>query len=297
MIIPKEEWKACKLCGKDINEITKDRRRMGAYKSNYFKEHLEDEHDVTLNDYFDNKIKCPCGICGKTLDIVTKSSNIAYRKMACGRNKGLLDWAEKAKKTRKGSGNPMFGKKPWNLSLTKETSPSIMSVSQKMSNRTVSTETKKKQSEAAKKRKVHGHTGCKHSEENKKKFRANTLEMIKNGKFKHTDTLPSLRFESFLQDLGISYEKEKHRLYWSFDFYLKDLDIYIEVDGDYFHSNPKIYHNGPKTKTQKVNYYRDKRKNEYCINNNINLIRFWESDILGDEECVKQKLSALKKLD
>jgi hypothetical protein len=118
MIIPKEEWKACKLCGKDINEITKDRRRMGAYKSNYFKEHLEDEHDITLNDYFDNKIKCPCGVCGKTLDIVTKSSNIAYRKMACGRNKGLLDWAEKAKQTRKGSGNPMFGKKPWNLSLT-----------------------------------------------------------------------------------------------------------------------------------------------------------------------------------
>jgi very-short-patch-repair endonuclease len=121
--------------------------------------------------------------------------------------------------------------------------------------------------------------------------------MIKNGKFKHTDTLPSLKFESFLQDLDISYEKEKLESYWSFDFYLKDLNIYIEVDGDYFHSNPKLYNDGPKTKTQKVNYYRDKRKNEYCINNNINLIRFWESDILGDEECVKQKLSELKKLD
>ena len=34
----------------------------------------------------------------------------------------------------------------------------------------------------------------------------------------------------------------------------------------------------------------EKKEWEFCKNNNIKLIRFWESDILGDIECILQKL-------
>lgn len=53
---------------------------------------------------------------------------------------------------------------------------------------------------------------------------------------------------------------------------------------------------GPKSKTQKINYSRDISKNKYAIQNNINLIRFWEYDILNNTpEVKKQLLCILKK--
>lgn len=109
------------------------------------------------------------------------------------------------------------------------------------------------------------------------------------------DTLPSRKFESLLKTLDFDYIKEYNISLWSFDFYLPRHDILIEVDGDYFHSNPLIYTNGPVTKTQKINKYRDDKKNLFCKENNLKLMRFWEKDILGDEQCVLQKLLELKR--
>lgn len=297
MIIEKQSWTQCKICHMKLEEMIHRYKEKGKYKSQYFQSHLLDDHDMSLNDYFNNNEVCPCGICNKKLDIITKGANIVYKKLACGRNQGVLKWSQLAKETRKGKNNPMFNKKPWNTGLTKEISDSVMSISEKMSNRIVSDTTKKKQSNSAKKRQVHGHTGHKHSEQTKHKLRLNTLLMIKNGKFKQLDTKPSIVFEKILNDLNISYEKEKQVDCWSFDFYLIDYDVYIEVDGDYFHSNPKLFPLGPKTKTQKVNYYRDSKKNKFCEEKNINLIRIWESEIFGEQECVKQKLLALNILD
>lgn len=290
MIIPKSEWNICKLCGKSIDEITLIYKQPNTYKSQYFQKHLETDHGITLSEYFDTRHICPCGVCQKPLPVTTKSSNIVYKKMACGRNSGLLKWSEEAKTTRLGAGNPMFAKQPWNSGLTKHSSASLLKVSVALSNRTISSQTKQKQSESAKKRLIHDHKGHTHSDATKEKLRQNTLQMIKSGKYAHTNTAPFLRMETYLKDLEIKYEKEAIVSVWSFDFYLPELDIYIEVDGDYFHTNPKIYPNGPSTKTQKINWYRDKKKNQYCVDNKIKLLRFWESEIFGDEQCVKQKL-------
>lgn len=295
MIIPKEEWSKCNICNLSISDINKKYKKQGMYKSEYFKEHLEKDHNTTLSEYFPKKHKCPCNICNKFLEVTTKGSNIVYKKMACGRTEGTLKWAKEAKTTRKGSGNPMFKKKPWNTGLSKEISKSIMEGAKKRIGRKTSEDTRKKQSESAKKRKIHGHTGHRHSEDTKNKLRINTLKMIKDGKYKQTNTKPFLTFERFLNDLNIKYEKEKVISHWSFDFFLIDYSILIEVDGDYFHSNPKLYPNGPETKTQRVNHYRDLKKNQFCIDSGLKLVRFWESDIFGAEECVKQKLSILKK--
>lgn len=55
----------------------------------------------------------------------------------------------------------------------------------------------------------------------------------------------------------------------------------VKADGDYFHSNPKFYPNGPETETQKVNFGKDKAKNKYIPKRGFKLIRFWEEDILS----------------
>lgn len=290
MLIDKEEWSKCSICGCDLDSIVKKYGKGGVYKTQCFKQHLIDSHNIPLEDYFLNRPKCQCGICDRAVGIKIRGANFYYKAVACGRHPGTMRWAKEAKTTRLGEKNPMFGKKPWNFGQTKETSPSVKIVSEKMSNRVISDETKRKQSKSAKMRTVHGHTGYKHSDANKVKFREITLKRIKEGGFNHTNTLPCRLFETLLKNNKIKYEKEKLSSYWSFDFYLPEHNVYIEVDGDYFHSNPKIYPDGPKTPTQKKNYYRDIKKNEYCTSLGFKLLRFWESDILGDIECVKQRL-------
>jgi len=296
--IKRENWNNCKICNKNLEDLAKVYGGSNVYYKQVFSRHLNIEHKISTEEYFENycNISIPicCNICNKKMKLNKRGSQFKWKK-SCGRTEGLLKWSKDAKISRKGSGNPMYNKRPWNKGLTKETSNSILCVSSKLKNRIISDTTKNKQSKSAKKRKVHGHTGRKHSKEAIQKMRENTLRMISEGKYKQTDTEPNRIFEKLLKDSGIEYEKEKIRDYYSFDFYLPKMNLYVEIDGDYFHSNPKFYPNGPKTKTQKINYYRDKKKNQYCVDNKINIIRFWENDIINNiemiKECIQKKLS------
>ncbi len=295
MIIEKKQWSICSICQEALDSIVNRYGGSGIYKSVAFKKHLKNDHNITLDEYFIEKPICPCGKCNKKLGVTIRGANIRYKKMACGRNDGVMAWSENAKKERLGNKNPMFNKIPWNKGLSKETSSSINRTSEKLKNKIVSNLTKQKQSESAKKRVFHGHTGKKHSEETKNKLRLNTLRLIESGRFINQNTLPCRLFQKLLVKLNINFIREKVVSYWSFDFYIPDKELYIEVDGDYFHSNPKIYPSGPKTSTQKRNATRDIKKNLFCKSNNMSLIRFWESEIIGDIECVQQKLlNALK---
>lgn len=297
MNIEKRLWHTCLICSKKIKNIANTYGGCGVYYTTVFKRHLKKDHNISLEQYFQNfteRPKCLCGICSEEVNIGgIRSPNFYWKKYKCGRNPGLLKWSEKAKKERKGKGNPMYNKDPWNLGLTKLDHSSLMSSSIKQTNKEVSNNTRKKQSESAKKRSIHGHTGIKHSEESKEKMRQATLRNIERGIFKQTKTKPHIVMSKILDSLKIEYEEEKILGAWSFDFYIKKYNMFIEVDGDYFHSNPKLYPNGPISKTQKRNHYRDIKKNEFCKNNSIYLIRFWESDILTNQEEVVCKLQKL----
>jgi G:T-mismatch repair DNA endonuclease (very short patch repair protein) len=192
--------------------------------------------------------------------------------------------------SRKGVGNPRFGMRPWNYDLTKETSASLMSVSKKHMGKIVSEDTRQKQSDRAKLRLIHGHTGKKHSAETIAFLRHNTLEMIRSGVFSQFVSKPHVAFALLLDEMGVEYVEERRVGFFSFDFYLTDYDVYVEVDGDYFHSNPSVYPEGPVTKTQKINYYRDMKKNEFCKERGIRLMRFWECQIMKDRNTVKDIL-------
>lgn len=297
VIIDKSLWHICKICQKDIKELSKVYGGCGIYFTQVFESHLQREHNIDLNDYFFNycnldKILCPCSICHRQLPIIKKSSNFKYKELACGRNSGVLLWSERAKETRKGAGNPMYGATAWNKNLPRN-HPFIQQLIQKQTGKKYTDAQKQKMSLSAKRRIIHGHTGCKHTDESKERNRQKTLQRIKNGDFQQTKTRPHLAMKVLLDKLNIEYIEEFVLHSWSFDFFLTTLDILLEVDGDYFHSNPKIYPNGPRTNTQKINHYRDYKKNQFCQQNNLSLMRFWESDILNNIEGIECQLKEL----
>lgn len=294
MTIEKNSWMTCKICQRDIREFKKKYGGANIYFSQVFKRHLETDHQLSIEQYFNITELCPCGICNKKLGIGMKGANFYIKKYACGRNPGMIAWSEKARTSRLGSNNPMYKKRPWNKDLTSKNNIILQKIAKKLTGKRHSEETKQKQSASAKVRKVHGHTGHKHSESTKQKLRENTLKMINEGRYKHTQTKPHMHFKSLLDLIKISYQEEKIVGSWAFDFYLDQYNLYIEIDGDYFHSNPKIYPKGPKSKTQKINAYRDIQKNNFCKNNDIELIRLWESDILNMNK--KELICKLKEL-
>lgn len=291
----------CKICDRSLEEIKHlIGKKRAKYNIWYFLEHIKLHHSISILDYlvvYEKLVipKCICGICNKNSYPTTKGKNLYWREYLCGRNPGLLKWSIQAKESRKGSNNPMFGKKAWNKNIDKN-SDYVKNLAKYMANRTVSEASKEKMSISATKRKVHGHTGCKHTDKTKAKSRERTLQMIKDGKFKQTKTIPHKKFAELLTNNNIKFEEEKIIDKWSFDFFLPDSNTYVEIDGDYFHSNPIIYKNGPKTKTQKINWYRDIKKNEFCQENNINLVRFWENEVLNNSERIEQFICKQKVL-
>lgn len=66
-----------------------------------------------------------------------------------------------------------------------------------------------------------------------------------------------------------------------FDFYLKEYNLLIEADGDYWHSNPITFKK--LNETQKRNKLNDDFKNFVAKELGYNLIRFWETDINKSE--------------
>ena len=189
----------------------------------------------------------------------------------------------------------MYKKEPWNKGLTKETNQSLKMISDKKTGKKCSETAKKNMSIAAKKRTVHGHTGKLHSTQTKMKIRKKTLQQLKQKNMKQVYTIPTVIFQQLLQKNNIQYEREKGIGVYSFDFYLIDLDIYVQIDGDYWHSNPAFYKDGPVTKGQKINYLRDINKNVFCQKNNLKLLRFWENDILNNLIEIQNKLKEITK--
>lgn len=129
------------------------------------------------------------------------------------------------------------------------------------------------------------------SEKTREKMSNSAIQRIlKDPENYHTSELEE-RFKLILDILDIEY---KHFFFASsikkiFDFYLPDYNLLIEVDGDFYHCNPKIYSN-PVCKTQEINIKNDLVKNQWAQDNGYKLLRFWEDDINNNIKQVKQTL-------
>lgn len=81
---------------------------------------------------------------------------------------------------------------------------------------------------------------------------------------------------------GLSFKQQFQIAYYVVDFAFPDARLVVEVDGDYWHSLPKV---------QRV----DKSKNTYLSRHGWRLVRLAESDIKRDPDaCVKRVKAALR---
>jgi hypothetical protein len=76
-----------------------------------------------------------------------------------------------------------------------------------------------------------------------------------------------------------------------YDFYIPKNNLLIEIDGDFWHCNPNGKYPKPIYESQFKNLEKDKIKTDWCVRNNIPLLRFWEKDINDSIDLVKSKLS------
>ena len=85
----------------------------------------------------------------------------------------------------------------------------------------------------------------------------------------------------FLMKLGVRYEwqfepKEIGRFY---DFYLPEHNLIIEVDGGYYHADPRVVDESKLNPMQQRNKRVDEYKNRWAVAHGIPILRIWEKDI------------------
>jgi len=100
------------------------------------------------------------------------------------------------------------------------------------------------------------------------------------------------KFETILNLLNIKYEFQHEFQKRLFDFKIKDKNILIEVDGDFYHCNPNSKHSEVLYETQSLTKKNDNYKNTLCQNHGMILLRYWEKDINERPEWI---ISELKK--
>ena len=100
------------------------------------------------------------------------------------------------------------------------------------------------------------------------------------------------KFETILNLLNIEYEFQHEFQKRLFDFKIKNKNILIEIDGDFYHCNPNTKHSEVLYETQSLTKKNDNYKNTLCQNHGMILLRYWEKDINERPEWI---ISELKK--
>lgn len=97
---------------------------------------------------------------------------------------------------------------------------------------------------------------------------------------------------NFLDKLNLKYtwQYEAKDIGRFFDYYLDEHHLLIEIDGSYFHSDPRLYEDKDLNRMQKRNKRVDECKNKWALMHGIPLMRIWEKDIRENPEMVMKML-------
>lgn len=112
------------------------------------------------------------------------------------------------------------------------------------------------------------------------------------GKIKSGSSLEK-RIGICLLDLGTSITTQFKIQRWSFDFYLPDYNILIEVNGDNIHANPEIFKETdilvPSKLAAKEIWERDKKKIDFAKNEGYSVIVIWQKEMkfLSNKDLLK----------
>jgi len=103
--------------------------------------------------------------------------------------------------------------------------------------------------------------------------------------FKHklpgTSKLEETFAREFLEKLGVRYiyQFEAKDIGRWYDFYLPDHNLIIEIDGSYYHADPRVVSEDKLTPMHKHNMRVDELKNKWALSHGIPILRIWEKDI------------------
>jgi very-short-patch-repair endonuclease len=232
---------------------------------------------------------------------MTKKGNIPWNK---GITKETSDGMKRVSEAKLGDKNPihtlMSDKKKceeWKKSLRVKGRNSGTLVERFGEERAA--EIKLNQSNAAKKRKIHGHTGHKHSEKSMKIALKKRMKTWKEKGFNKCSKEQRLLYET-LSDKGYDVLLEEPIEYYSVDILFPNENIIIEVDGDWWHVNydfkkvkEYIDKHGDISQTQKVNLNNDKRKNTFLKNKGFVVKRVWAEDINNNIDKVVKEIEEI----
>jgi very-short-patch-repair endonuclease len=104
-------------------------------------------------------------------------------------------------------------------------------------------------------------------------------------------TAPEKQFKKILTELKVTFEPQKVVGTKIYDFYIPSINMLVEIDGCYFHANPKKYENP--NKMQKKNIENDKFKDTLALGLGYKLERVWESDLKENYKEIKEKFKKL----
>jgi len=101
--------------------------------------------------------------------------------------------------------------------------------------------------------------------------------------------------EQFLDKLGVKYvwqfEAKDIGRFYDFAIYPKGGGmILLEIDGGYYHSDPRVVDENNLSPMQKKNKRVDEYKNEWALMHGIPIMRIWEYDIRHDPSGVMKEL-------
>lgn len=112
---------------------------------------------------------------------------------------------------------------------------------------------------------------------------------IKKDPLIKNDSFIELKVKQYLESKGIEFLHHQRLGEYEPDFQLVGTKIIIEVQGDYFHCNPKLYPKGPKNENQIKYVIRDYYKKCFYLGNDYVLIEIWEDDIRNNfDKVIKQ---------
>ena len=100
--------------------------------------------------------------------------------------------------------------------------------------------------------------------------------------------------QNFLDKLGVKYiwQFEAKEIKRFFDYYLPEHNLIIEVNGSYWHADPRLYEDGKLTRTQKHDIRVDEYKKKWALMHGIPIFYVWEKDIRENPSDVMKKLKA-----
>jgi very-short-patch-repair endonuclease len=164
-----------------------------------------------------------------------------------------------------GDTNPMYGSIAWNNGKTKDSDDRILKYGLKIS----------------KSNKI----GWLNKSEDDK---ANIIKRLNDAMIQvRKPTKIETKVNDFLKTEKINFEVNHPINNFRVDFYLIDYNLVIECDGDYWHGNPRVYSDKILGIIQLKNIDRDRRKEKMLLENNIDLLRFWEYDIKNNFDTIK----------